>query len=62
MGATDELGKAAIEKKVHPHDLQATMLQLMGLDHEKLTYYYGGRNYRLTGTSGKARVVDEIIA
>jgi hypothetical protein len=62
VGATDEFGKAAVENKVHPHDLQATMLHLMGLDHEKLTYYYGGRDYRLTGISGDARVVEDIIA
>jgi hypothetical protein len=62
FGATDEYGKAAVENKVHPHDLHATMLHLMGLDHEKLTYYYGGRDYRLTGITGDARVVEEIIA
>ena len=61
-GATDEFGKAAVENKVHPHDLQATMLHLLGLDHERLTYYYGGRDYRLTGISGDARVVEDIIA
>jgi hypothetical protein len=61
FGATDEYGKAAVENKVHPHDLHATMLHLMGLDHEKLTYYYGGRDYRLTGISGDARVVEEIL-
>lgn len=61
-GATDEYGKAAVENKVHPHDLQATILHLLGLDHEKLTYYYGGRDYRLTGISGDARVVEDIIA
>lgn len=61
-GATDEFGKAAVENKVHPHDLQATMLHLLGLDHERLTYYYGGRDYRLTGISGDARVVEGIIA
>jgi hypothetical protein len=62
FGSTDEHGKAAVENKVHPHDLHATMLHLMGLDHEKLTYYYGGRDYRLTGISGDARVVEGIIA
>lgn len=62
FGATDEFGKAAVDDKVHPHDLQATMLHLLGLDHEKLTYYYGGRDYRLTGISGDARVVDGILA
>ncbi|QDU92453.1 DUF1501 domain-containing protein [Lignipirellula cremea] len=62
FGATDEFGKAAVEDKVHPHDLQATILHLLGLDHDKLTYYYGGRDYRLTGIAGDARVVDGIIA
>ena len=58
--ATDEHGKAAVENKVHPHDLHATILHLLGLDHEKLTYYYGGREYKLTGVGG-ARVVEDII-
>ncbi len=62
FGATDEFGKAAVENKVHPHDLQATILHLLGLDHEKLTYYYGGRDYRLTGISGDARVLEDIVA
>lgn len=60
-GATDDYGGAAVENKVHPHDLHATLLYLLGLDHEKLTYYYGGREYKLTGVGG-ARVVDDIIA
>jgi Protein of unknown function (DUF1501) len=59
-GATDEFGCGAVEKKVHVHDLHATMLHLMGLDHEKLTYRYGGRDFRLTDVSGN--VVKEIIA
>lgn len=59
-GATDEFGFAAEEKKVHVHDLHATILHLMGLDHEKLTYRYGGRDYRLTDVSGT--VVRDIIA
>lgn len=60
FGATDEFGFAAVENKVHVHDLHATMLHLMGLDHEKLTYRYSGRDFRLTDVHG--RVVDEIIA
>ena len=59
-GATDEFGWNAIEDKVHVHDLHATILHLMGIDHEKLTYRYSGRNYRLTDVSGN--VVKEIIA
>ena len=59
-GATDEFGFAAAEKKVHVHDLQATILALLGFDHEKLTYRYAGRDFRLTDVSGK--VVKELIA
>jgi hypothetical protein len=59
-GATDEFGSAAVEKKVHVHDLHATILHLMGIDHEKLTYRYGGRDFRLTDVHGK--VVREIMA
>jgi hypothetical protein len=51
-GATDEFGWHAVENKVHVHDLHATILHLMGIDHEKLTYQYGGRNYRLTDVYG----------
>jgi hypothetical protein len=58
-GATDEWGWYAVENKVHVHDLHATLLYLMGLDHEKLTYRYGGRDYRLTDVSG--RVVRDIL-
>jgi hypothetical protein len=59
-GATDEFGWHAVEKPVHVHDLHATILHLMGLDHEKLTYRFGGRDYRLTDVHG--RVLREIIA
>ena len=59
-GATDEFGFAAVDKKVHVHDLHATILHLLGLDHEKLTFRYGGRDYRLTDVHGN--VVKEIIA
>jgi hypothetical protein len=58
-GATDEFGHLAVEDKVHMHDLHATILHLLGLDHEKLTYRYAGRDFRLTDVSG--RVVKEII-
>jgi hypothetical protein len=60
-GATDEYGKAAVENKMHPHDLHATILHLLGLDHEQLSYYYGGREYKLTGV-GNAHVVEGIVA
>ncbi|MHC4880592.1 MAG: DUF1501 domain-containing protein [Planctomycetota bacterium] len=59
-GATDEFGFAAAENKVHVHDLHATILHLMGLDHEKLTYRYSGRDFRLTDVHG--RVVRDIVA
>jgi uncharacterized protein (DUF1501 family) len=51
-GATDEHGAAAVDKKMHINDLHATMLHLLGLDHEKLTYRYSGRDYRLTDLAG----------
>ncbi len=60
FGATDEFGCTAVEDRVHVHDLHATILHLMGLDHEKLTYRYSGRDYRLTDVSGN--VVRGIIA
>ena len=51
-GATDEFGFRSMENKVHIHDLHATVLHLLGLDHTKLTYFYSGRNYRLTDVAG----------
>jgi Protein of unknown function (DUF1501) len=51
-GATDDFGFQAIEKPVHPHDLHATALHLLGFDHTKLTYRYSGRDFRLTDVSG----------
>src|SRR5438045_1859082 len=59
-GATDEFGYHAVKDEVHMHDLHATLLYLLGLDHEKLTYRYAGRDFRLTDVSG--RVVREIFA
>ncbi len=59
-GATDEFGFKAIEKPVHVHDLHATILHLLGFDHEKLTYRYAGRDFRLTDVHGT--VVKEILA
>jgi hypothetical protein len=60
FGATDEFGHHAVQDKVHMHDLHATLLHLLGLDHEKLTFRYAGRNFRLTDVAG--RVVSEIVA
>ena len=59
-GSTDEFGLTAVEDRVHVHDLHATILHLMGLDHERLTYRYSGRDYRLTDVHGK--VISEIIS
>ena len=59
-GATDELGYKADENRVHLHDLHATILHLMGLDHKRLTYRYAGRDFRLTDVHGN--VVHDIIA
>ncbi len=59
-GATDEFGWDAIENRMHVHDLHATMLHLLGLDHEKLTYRFAGRDFRLTDVHGN--VAHDIIA
>jgi hypothetical protein len=59
-GATDEFGWHAVKDKVHVHDLHATILHLMGINHERLTYRHGGRDYRLTDVHG--HVVHEILA
>jgi hypothetical protein len=53
-GATDEFGFKAVDNPVHVHDLQATILYLLGLDHERLTYRFSGRDFRLTDVEGKA--------
>ena len=53
LGATDELGYAAVEDRVHVHDLQATILHLLGLDHTKLTFKFQGRDFRLTDVHGE---------
>ena len=60
VGATDEFGYKAVENPVHIHDLHATILHLMGFDHQKLTYRLAGRDFRLTDVHG--RVVPEILA
>jgi hypothetical protein len=59
-GATDEFGFAAAEKPVHVHDLHATVLKLLGFDHERLTYRYAGRDFRLTDVQGL--VVSDLLA
>jgi hypothetical protein len=60
LGETDEFGAKAVQDKVHMHDLHATILHLLGLDHEKLTYRFDGRDFRLTDVHG--HIVKEIIA
>lgn len=59
-GATDELGFEAVENKAHVHDIHATILQLLGFDHQKLTYFHQGRDESLTDVYG--RVIHEVIA
>lgn len=59
-GSTDEIGSEATDDRMHTHDWHATMLHLMGLDHERLTYHYAGRDFRLTNVAGK--VAKDILA
>jgi len=59
-GATDDFGFRAVEKPVSVHDLHATMLHLLGFDHERLTYRYAGRDFRLTDVSGT--VLRDLVA
>jgi hypothetical protein len=59
-GETDEYAWKSVAGEVHVHDLHATILHLLGLDHERLTHRYGGRDFRLTDVFG--RVVPEILA
>jgi hypothetical protein len=60
IGKTDELGFNVVEDAVHVHDLQATILHLLGLDHTRLTYRHQGRDFRLTDVSGN--VVKKLLA
>jgi hypothetical protein len=59
-GRTDDFGYNVVENPVHVHDLQATILHLLGIDHERLTYRHAGRDFRLTDVAG--HVVREIVA
>ena len=59
-GETDEIGYFGVNGRAHVHDLQATILHQMGMDHEKLTYHFQGRDFRLTDVHGE--VIREIIA
>lgn len=60
FGATDEVGRIAVEGRMHTMDLHATLLALMGLNHEELTYSYSGRDFRLTDVGGN--VFNEIFS
>ncbi len=60
LGATDDLGFHVVDRPVHIHDLQATILHLLGLDHERLTFRTQGRDFRLTDVHG--HVVEELLA
>ena len=59
-GATDDYGYFAVEDKLHIHDMHATLLHLLGLDHQRLTYRYAGRDFRLTDVHGE--VAHQIFA
>ena len=58
-GRTDEYGYYAVENKVHFHDLHATILHLMGIEHQQLTFRYSGRDFRLTDVHGE--IVDDLV-
>ena len=60
IGRTDDLGYNVVEAPIDVHDLHATMLRLLGIDHEQLTYKFQGRNFRLTDVKGK--VVTKLLA
>jgi uncharacterized protein (DUF1501 family) len=60
FGSTDEFGLRAVEDRVHVHDLHATILHLLGLDHARLTYFHAGRDHRLTDVRG--RVIEKALA
>lgn len=59
-GITDDYGYYSVDQKVHVHDLHATLLRLLGIDHEKLTYHYGGRDFRLTDVAGD--IIEPVIS
>ena len=60
VGQTDELGYHGVEDRIHIHDLQATILHCLGLDHQQLTFHHKGRDFRLTDVGGN--VVEKVLA
>lgn len=62
IGATDEIGFRAVEDKIHVHDLHATILGLLGVDHERLTYLTQGREFRLTDIGGQHHLTQRLLA
>lgn len=62
VGATDELGFRAVEDRVHVNDLHATILSLLGLDHQQLTFFFEGRNRRLTDVGGQNDLAARLVA
>jgi hypothetical protein len=62
IGATDEIGLRAVDDKLHMHDIHATMLSLLGLDHRKLTYLFQGREMRLTDVGGENDLAQRLLA
>jgi hypothetical protein len=62
IGATDEIGLRAVDDKLHMHDIHATMLSLLGLDHRRLTYLFQGREMRLTDVGGDNDLAKRLIA
>jgi membrane-anchored protein YejM (alkaline phosphatase superfamily) len=61
IGATDDIGLRAVEDKVHVHDLHATLLSLLGVDHKRLTYLYQGRNFRLSDVGGENNLAPRLL-
>jgi hypothetical protein len=60
IGSTDEIGLHAADDKVHVHDLHATILGLLGVDHQALTYFFQGRDYRLTDVGGERELTERL--
>jgi hypothetical protein len=61
IGATDEIGFRAVQEPVHVHDLHATILGVLGIDHKRLTYFFQGRDFRLTDVGGEMDLSKRLI-